>query len=451
MTTEERKRAKAFAKDLILKGRKLKDIERITNLSKSTIKRIKRSIKDDKPNISKQVGRKRALTEDEENIIITFYIEHASSFNFKHFYEHFVINQMGYNISYPTLLRIFKKRKITSPESRKQTLRSYKRSDVDNKGVNENISELSDKEISFKHELCAKYAHPYVSAPKYFGEIVETDASIHLWFNNKKAALHIFVDKATSIILGAHFEEQETLKGYYTAFKQVLINYGIPYQLKADNRTVFKYNEDSEKKTNFAIMCNFLGIDLVTTSVAQAKGTVERCFKTLQSRLASELNFYGIKTIDEANNYLAGFLKDYNSKLLSKLDDIGNRFVNQEYNEDKLNKILSVFNQRIVSGHCISYEKKKYIPLKHNGEKMYLYNKTKVVVVKSLVDTLHILLENQIYDLVEIEDYEEFSKNFNEKKEEEPKEKEKYIPPADHPWRKFFKNLFDELTKKRKK
>ncbi|WP_156682835.1 hypothetical protein [Oceanivirga miroungae] len=46
-------------------------------------------------------------------------------------------------------------------------------------------------------------------------------------------------------------------------------------------------------------MCNFLGIDLVTTSVAQAKGTVERCFKTLQSRLASELNFYGIKTILE--------------------------------------------------------------------------------------------------------------------------------------------------------
>ena len=49
------------------------------------------------------------------------------------------------------------------------------------------------------------------------------------------------IRKATNTIVGAYFDWQETLNGYYNVFRQILINYGIPYKFKTDNRTVFNY------------------------------------------------------------------------------------------------------------------------------------------------------------------------------------------------------------------
>lgn len=64
------------------------------------------------------------------------------------------------------------------------------------------------------------------------------DASIHLWFGNHKVTLHIAVDDATGMIIGAYFVEQKTLHGYYEITKQFLEKYGIPVQILTDNRTV---------------------------------------------------------------------------------------------------------------------------------------------------------------------------------------------------------------------
>lgn len=450
MTKEERSLARLLAIKLINERRKLKDISDITNLSYTTVKRLKKNHNNNSVNKIKKRGSKPKLNEKDENYIVNFYLNYASMFNFYHFYEHFIVNQMGYNFSYSKLLRIFSKRKIGSPMSRKSTIRAYETlNKISKKGKKKKEKGLTEIERKLKYEISFKYAHPYMPRIKYFGEIVETDASPHIWFGNKKFNLHLFVDKATSVILGAYFDTQETLKGYYTAFKQVLINYGIPYKLIADNRTVFKYSEDTEKKTNFGIMCSFLGIELETTSVAQAKGTVERTFKTLQSRLAAELSFYGIKNINEANKYLIEFVKQHNEKALSKFNDIENRFECQTYTNKELDKVLSIFNKRVISGHCISYENNKYVPLNHKGENMYLHNKTKIVVAKSLTDTLHMILDNEIFDLKKIDNILEFSKNFNEKPIEKI-EKIKYIPPQDHPWRNFFKMIFIELSKKKK-
>lgn len=55
------------------------------------------------------------------------------------------------------------------------------------------------------------------------------DASLHLWFGEGKSQLHIAVDDATGTIVGAYFDYQETLNGYYNILHQILTNYGIPY------------------------------------------------------------------------------------------------------------------------------------------------------------------------------------------------------------------------------
>ncbi len=69
------------------------------------------------------------------------------------------------------------------------------------------------------------------------------DASEHLWFGDKKTQLHIAVDDSTGAIVGAYFDLQETLNGYYNVLSQILKNHGIPYMFFTDRRTVFEYKK----------------------------------------------------------------------------------------------------------------------------------------------------------------------------------------------------------------
>ncbi|WP_156286675.1 DDE-type integrase/transposase/recombinase, partial [Oceanivirga salmonicida] len=427
-------------------------------LSYATVKRLKKqsgkSILDGKKkDLSKKSCRKCKLNEGDIDYITTFFIENASYFNFKHFYEYFVVNQMGYDISYSTLLRIFKERKIGSHYSRKQTIKVYnsmRKHNIENLNVVSNGDISNEKKklhMRLKYEVTPKYSHPYMPKVKYFGEILETDASVHLWSGDKKYNLHIFIDKSTAMILGAYFDEQETLNGYYHAFKQVLKNYGIPYKIISDKRQVFRSTEQGEKTTNFMIMCKYLGIDLKPTSIAEHKATVERTFRTLQSRLSAELKFLNITSKKELNEYVIEYIKKHNQIAPPKLNDTLNKFVGQEFSEKELDRILSIFKERVIVGHCINYEKKKYIPLNHEGNRIFIHNRTKVVVGKSLSDEIFMFLEDEVFDLEEISEVEVASINFNEKKAKE--KKEKYIPPKDHPWRKIFYKIFLELRKQK--
>jgi hypothetical protein len=62
-----------------------------------------------------------------------------------------------------------------------------------------------------------------------------------------------------------------------------------------DRRTVFEYKKkksslvEEDSFTQFGYACKQLGIDIKTSSVTEAKGRVERIFRTLQSRLIIEL------------------------------------------------------------------------------------------------------------------------------------------------------------------
>jgi hypothetical protein len=76
--------------------------------------------------------------------------------------------------------------------------------------------------------------------------MLQMDASLHLWFGESKTQLHIGVDDAVGQIIGAYFDEQETLKGYYNVLHQFLSNYDIPYQFFTDKRTVFEYKKKND-------------------------------------------------------------------------------------------------------------------------------------------------------------------------------------------------------------
>ena len=374
-----------------------------------------------------------------ENIILLYKTKYYD-FNFNHFKE-FLEKKENIKISYNFIYKTLTNASILSPKARRKTKRAYiKNKLLSEKKINLAMSDEQVKSI-VNHEIALEDSHPRNEKPKYFGEIIEQDGSIHEWFGGIKTCLHLAIDKATSTIVGAYFDKQETLNGYYHVFYQILTNYGIPYKFLTDNRTVFNYmslnpdkrTSDKDVLTQYGYACKQLGIDLETTSVSQAKGLIERTNGTFQGRLVQELRLNNITTIEEANNYLLNvFIPYFNERFALDYKKFESVFENSP-SEEKINYTLSILTPRkIDNGNSIKYQNKYYQPYLNNELKCFM-PKTECLVIKSFNGDLLVTIDEQILELRELSRNERFSKEFNELVE--VKEKKKYIPPMSHPWK----------------
>ena len=268
------------------------------------------------------------------------------------------------------------------------------------------------------------------------------DGSSHLWFGEKKSCLHLATDKATNHIVGAYFDWQETLKGYYNVFYQILTNYGIPNQFKTDNRTVFNYNKLNEDKrtsdkdvlTQFGYACKQFGVGLDTSSVSQSKALVERDNGTFQGRLINELSLNNITTIEGANEYLINvFVPKFNTKFALDYRKFESVYETSPTLE-KINYTLAILTTRkIDNGNSIKYKNEYYQPYEDNELKCFR-PKTECLVIKAFNGELLVTIDDKIYELRKLETHKKYSEEFDFVSE--PKEeKKKYIPPMTHPWR----------------
>lgn len=292
------------------------------------------------------------------------------------------------------------------------------------------------------HEIALEDSHPRREKPKYFGEITEMDGSFHLWFGDKKACLHLAADRCTNTIVGAYFDWQETLFGYYNVFKQILENYGIPSKFVTDNRTVFAYrslsenNRTSEKNvlTQFGYACKQLGVSIETTSVPQAKGLIERDNGTFQGRLVNELRLNNITTIEDANKYLTEvFVPKFNSKFALNYKKFKSVY-EKSPSEKQINYTLAVLSIRTIdNGNSLKYKYEYYQPYSNN-RLVCFKPKTECLVIKALDGQLLATIDDKIYELRKLNLHEKYSKEFDTIPKEKKKRK-KYIPPMNHPWR----------------
>lgn len=372
--------------------------------------------------------------------IILLYKNKYQDWNFYHFKE-FLKKDENIDVSYDFIYKTLTKAGFLSPKARKKTKREYAKQKL----LQENKINLAmDNEqikSAINHEIALEDSHPRQEKPKYFGEIIEQDGSIHNWFGNTKYCLHLAIDKATSTIVGAWFDKQETLNGYYHVFYQILTNYGIPYKFLTDNRTVFNYmslnpdkrTSDKDVLTQYGYACKQLGIELETTSVSQAKGLIERTNGTFQGRLVNELKLNGITTIEEANKYLLEvFVPYFNERFAMDYRRFESVFETSP-NEEKINYTLAILTPRkIDNGNSIKYQNKYYQPYQGDNIKCFL-PKTECLVIKAYNGELLVTIEEQVYELKELSRNERFSKEFDEIIE--VKEKTKYIPPMTHPWK----------------
>jgi transposase len=378
----------------------------------------------------------KSISED----IILLYKNKYYDFNFNHFKE-FLKKDENIDVSYNFIYKTLSKESILSPKARKKTKREYAKKQL----LKENKIDLamSDDQIEtiVNHEVALEDSHPRGEKPKYFGEIIEQDGSIHMWFGGFKTCLHLAIDKATSTIVGAWFDKQETLNGYYHVFYQILTNYGIPYKFLTDNRTVFNYmslnpdkrTSDKDVLTQYGYACKQLGIELETTSISQAKGLIERTNGTFQGRLVQELRLNNITTIDEANNYLINvFVPYFNNKFALNYKKFESAF-EESPSKEKINYTLAVLTERkIDNGNSIKYKNKYYQPYLDNKLKCFK-PKTECLVIKAFNGDLLVAIDEQVLELKELARNERFSKNLDEVIVKQ--EKKKYIPPMSHPWK----------------
>lgn len=382
---------------------------------------------------------------DIKQLVLNLYQTKYFECNLTHFQE-LLAEIEDINISVSSISAILRKEYILSPKAHRSTKKKMKK---ELKALKSKAKTKKDVASIQSSLIVLEDAHPRRSRCAFFGEMIQMDASEFVWFGDTKTHLHIAVDDATGTLVGAWFDTQETLNGYYNVLHQILTHYGIPYQFFTDNRTVFEYKKkadsDVEKDTftQFGYACKQLGIDIRTSSTPQAKGRVERMNGTLQSRLPVELRLNGISSIDEANKFLYSYIKKFNKRFALPLDTTKSVFEMQP-DLNKINLTLAVLSSRKVdNGCCLKYHNDYYLPVDANGHVVYHRKGTCALVIKAFNGELYGCIGEQVYGLEKLPERRLTSKAFDlTQLPEMPKKK--YIPPMSHPWKKA---SFDKYMK----
>lgn len=158
------------------------------------------------------------------------------------------------------------------------------------------------------------------------GDLVQIDASLHDWFmTGRQVALHGAIDDARHKIVGLYFCENECLLGYYQILLQIFSRTGgFPQEIYSDRSSCFFVNRGAtleeqlsgaeKNQTQWQKTCKELSIELIAAYSPQAKGRIERLWRTLQGRLPFIFRFLKITTIDEANEFLKTFIDEFNNR-----------------------------------------------------------------------------------------------------------------------------------------
>ena len=365
-------------------------------------------------------------------------------------FTEYLADRENISLSIPEVGQILREKYILSPRSRKITKKNIKKKLVAAKEKAKTKKDIARIQASI---VAVEDAHPRQPRCIYFGEEIQTDACIHLWFGNTKTALHAAIDDSTGQVVAAYFDKQETLNGYYNIYYQILTKYGIPYLFKTDKRTVFEFNkkgttlDEDNTFTQFAYACSQLGTAIQTSSTPEFKPRIERLFESFQLRLIPELRLANITTIEEANNFLPSFLDKYNSKFALCIDNTKSVFEKQP-SKEKINLTLAVLSRRIVdTGHSICFKKKHYRTVNSLGTPIYFGKGTKCMVIEAFDKSLYATIEDSIFSLEEIPDVQLKSENFDEVLPNEPKKI--YIPRMTHPFkRQSFERFIEKQNQK---
>lgn len=282
--------------------------------------------------------------------------------------------------------------------------------------------------------------HPPRCRREYFGELIQIDASIHPWFEDRgeKCALIVFIDDATSRVTALHFCRSESLGGYFKALEQHVLKYGRPRGLYSDRHSIFG-GGDHMHQAQFKRVLKELDIESLLARSPQAKGRVERVNRTLQDRLIKEMRLKNINNMEDANDYLKEFIEKFNQKFSKEPRGLFDAHRPLESGMD-LERILTRLEVRTVTKDlCISFNSKYYKIMEPSISDRI--RKQKIEVRQTLDGSFKLFFNNKELEYVMLDEYE--SGQLMDAKEKLIWNWSKRGPraqKASHPW-KMYKHL----------
>ena len=292
---------------------------------------------------------------------------------------------------------------------------------------------LNQAEIPYKKRTVRK--HRQRREPRaHYGELVQIDGSHHDWFEGRGPICVFmgYIDDATNTVFGRFYDYEGTIPAM-DSMKRYIKRYGMPQSVYVDKHTTYKSWAEptiEEQLADHRPMSQFeksmadLAIDVIHANSPQAKGRVERLFRTLQDRLVRELRLAGISSVEKANAFLTTYLPTYNRRFKKPAASAADLHRTAPHSRE-LDRILCIREERTVRND---------FTIAHNGALYQIAEPTRAqkVMVEERVDgTLHISYKGQ--DLT----YREIIK---QPTKELPEllvipERKPFIPSSDHPWR----------------
>ncbi len=269
-----------------------------------------------------------------------------------------------------------------------------------------------------------------------FGEMVQLDGSPHDWFEERaeKCTLIAFIDDATSQILWLEFAKSESTESLMKSTRNYIEELGIPASFYADRGVVYKVNHnnpDNDKITQYKRALDEIHAKLIHARSPEAKGRVENLFGTLQDRLVKELRLANISTTEDANKFVKEiYIPKHNAK-----------FAVEPKSKTNLHKPIGSYNldstfclkeeRKVTNDYTINY-KSRFFQLE-GKQPTIIRPKNVVIVNESLDGSIEIYLRKTKLNFKELP-----KKPEKQNKPTLLKERKKYTPPANHPWRKQY-------------
>jgi transposase len=305
------------------------EASRLLQLSERQVQRLKRRYRPDSVGWVQHGNRGRsmpwAVSVPQKQLILNLARGKYRGFNDSHLAEKLRLEE-NLAVSRETVRRILRAAKLASPQQRRPR----------------------------------KYHSRRPPRPR-FGMMALTDASRHDWLEGRGPELTLlgFQDDATHQILAAHFQlEAENTVGYLRSLHAMITTHGIPLSLYRDRHSIFQRNDPhwtlaeqlagKQSPTQLGRALDELGIQQIPAYSPQAKGRIERAWRTFQDRLVSELRLAHATTLAEANAVLARFCADYNRRFARPALDAASDFRSLPRRFD-LARCLSLRYRRVVA------------------------------------------------------------------------------------------------------
>jgi hypothetical protein len=230
------------------------------------------------------------------------------------------------------------------------------------------------------------------------GLLLQIDGSPHDWLEGRgpKMSLMGAIDDATGKIVYAHFRPTEDLAGYLMMLRTVTTSYGLPESVYHDRHTILRSPEPmtiddelagTEPMSQFQRMLHELGVASIPAGSPEAKGRIERLWKTLQDRLVKEMRLAEINNIDEANAFLVEFIKRFNRRFARKAASPEAAWVKPERNLDVNYYFCRKDSRQVRNDHTLSYM----------GRTLQILSKPHTISLAGKSVNVHVTPEDEIF------------------------------------------------------